>query len=485
MSTTQVKTPTSLLRLGYARCDTTPPVGIYHRMWGAARHDAADGIHRPLQADVLILEPIGGDSSERILRLQTDFVGLTNEQTDRLVANLAEASGTPADRILVTHSHSHASGVYAPNRKSLPGGDLIEPYLDELNKKVIAAADEALASLDEATITYAVGRCNMAANRDYPDEQNGIYATGYNPDREADDTVLVGRVTDAAGNARLIIVNYACHPTTLAWDNTLISPDYVGALRETVEQNANVACCFYQAPCGELGPKDGFVGDVEVADRNGKQVAHAALSALFSMGPARTDFAYAGPVVSGATIGTWEWREQSADRVSETSVFRGGNQKVGLEMIDLPSLQSLQSDLARFTEAQAEADERGDVVAARDTGARAERCRRWIGRLEQLPVGQAFAFGFTVYQFGDAVWVICGAEPYNWMQTELRRRFPTLTLMISSIAGDSQVAYLLTRDSYGKGLYQEEPSALAPGCLEALTDAITDHIESVTGHTRA
>ena len=48
MSTRTVRTPTSILRLGYARADVTPPVGIYHRMWGAARHDRASGVHRPL-----------------------------------------------------------------------------------------------------------------------------------------------------------------------------------------------------------------------------------------------------------------------------------------------------------------------------------------------------------------------------------------------------------------------------------------------------
>jgi hypothetical protein len=34
MSTRQVKSPTSFLRFGHARVDITPPVGIYHRMWG-------------------------------------------------------------------------------------------------------------------------------------------------------------------------------------------------------------------------------------------------------------------------------------------------------------------------------------------------------------------------------------------------------------------------------------------------------------------
>ena len=62
------------------------------------------------------------------------------------------------------------------------------------------------------------------------------------------------------------VVNYACHPTTLAWQNTLISPDYVGALREVVERATEAPCLFLQGASGDLGPREGFVGDAEVAD---------------------------------------------------------------------------------------------------------------------------------------------------------------------------------------------------------------------------
>src|SRR6187455_710505 len=54
-----VETPQSLCRFGLARCDITPPVGIYHRMWGAATHDRAAGVHRPLTATALVLLPLG------------------------------------------------------------------------------------------------------------------------------------------------------------------------------------------------------------------------------------------------------------------------------------------------------------------------------------------------------------------------------------------------------------------------------------------
>jgi hypothetical protein len=481
MSTTQIKTPTSQLRLGYARCDITPPIGIYHRMWGAARHDAATGIHRPLQADVIVVEPLAGDPSQRFVRLQLDSVLLSNDQADRLIAPVAQAADMAPIQVLVTHSHSHSAGFFAPDRRSLPGGDLIDPHLEELSAKVAATTAEAVATLADATITYATTQCNMAANRDYWEEANEIYATGYNPDQASDDTVLVARVTDPDGAIRLVIVNYACHPTTLAWDNTLISPDYVGALREVVERDLGAPCCFFQAPCGDLGPKEGFVGEGAIADRNGRQVGHAALSTLYGMGAPQTDFAYQGSVVSGATIATWGWQTHGEDRDAATSIFAGSFFSIPLDLIDLPTPQALQADLEQFTQEQAAADAAGDAITARDLGARAERCRRWLGRIAQLPEGRTFPFRFSVHHFGDAVWITCSAEPYNWLSTELRRRFPDLTLLISPLAGDSQVAYLLPREHYGQGLYQEEPSSLAPGCLEALAEAIAAQISAITG----
>ena len=63
-------------------------------------------------------------------------------------------------------------------------------------------------------------------------------------------------ITDC--NRRLLgtIVNYACHPTTLAWQNTLISPDYVGALRQAVEEQTGAPCVFLQGASGDLGPRE-------------------------------------------------------------------------------------------------------------------------------------------------------------------------------------------------------------------------------------
>src|SRR5205085_6602500 len=119
----------------------------------------------------------------------------------------------------------------------------------------------------------------------------------------ADDTLLVARIVQERTHQTIgTIVNYACHPTTLGWDNKQISPDYVGAMREIIESHtAGAPCMFLQGASGELAPAEQYVADTSVADRHGRQVGFAALSTFESMRtPSR--LAYRGVVESGAPL---------------------------------------------------------------------------------------------------------------------------------------------------------------------------------------
>ena len=475
MGTTVQAVPTSQLRVGFGRADTTPPVGIYHRMWGAARHDRASGVHRPLVGDVLAFGALAGSGVE-LIRAYLDGVGLAQREHDDLVRILAEAGGVSTDRVVVSYSHTHSGGVFYPDRIPLPGGKLIPAYLAQLGERLATACRQAVATLQPVVISYATGRCDLAANRDNWDEAFNGHVCGFNPDAPADDTVVVARLTDAAGKLFATLVNYACHPTTLAWDNSLISPDYVGAMRDVVETASSAPCIFAQGASGDLGPRHGFVGDTAIADKNGRQLGYAALSALQTLEPPLADFQYSGPVISGATIGVWANVPFDATRQAATSHFSGGSYLVELPLKPRPEPAALRTEIAQWEARQKDADARGDAIAARDFGARAERARRWLGRLAALPAGPTFPFPYWVYRLGDAVWVTTGGEPYNLLQTSLRQRFPERTIVVSPLAGAGAAAYLLPRDRYGKGLYQEEPSSLAPGCLEMLIETIGERI---------
>src|SRR5262249_15424540 len=157
------------------------------------------------------------------------------------------------------------AGLMGLERQNLPGGDLIAPYLSSLGQKVSTLVREARASARPAVVAYATGRCALAAQRDFWDEASRQFVCGFNPTAFADDTVLVGRVTSPEGSPIASIVNYACHPTTLAWQNTLISPDFPGSMRDLVERNTGAPCVFLQGASGDLGPREGYVGDPAIA----------------------------------------------------------------------------------------------------------------------------------------------------------------------------------------------------------------------------
>src|SRR5690606_13985644 len=111
--------------------------------------------------------------------------------------------------------------------------------------------------------------------------------------------------------------------------------------------------------CGDLGPRHGFVGDVAIADRNGRQVGYAALAALEAMDPPATDFHYDGPVVSGATLGIWSPVPLSGERSQAAAIFAGGKHYVNLPKKPTPSEEELRARLECHLANQRAADERG------------------------------------------------------------------------------------------------------------------------------
>jgi len=443
-------------------------------MWGAATHEVSTGVHRRLNAIVLSLAPRASLPEETAkLVIAVDHCLLWAFEMRTILQRVSEIAKVDSESITLFFSHTHGAGLMGLERKDLPGGERIAPYLDDLASKLAGLVITAVQTAAPATITYGVGRCSLAKNRDYWDEVSGSSVCGFNPDGTADDQVIVGRVSDATGKTTATIVNYACHPTTLAWQNTLISPDYIGAMREVIEHVTEAPCLFIQGASGDVGPREGFVGDVAVADRNGRQLGYAALSALEDLPPPDKQFVYAGPVVSGATIGTWRH-----EPLSEESIHSAAQWQSKICIIELP----LRSDLPRRDDLVADRDKwqreyesalsSGDAVAARDARAMIERATRQLIRVAHLPDEPTIPYNAKVWRMGDAIWISLNGEHYNCLQTRLRRRFPNHTLIIGTLANGSDVWYLPDSESFGKGLYQEDASILCRGSLESLIDAL-------------
>lgn len=480
-----VDSPQSQIRFAAARADITPPLGIYWRMWGAARHDHATGVHRPLTATVGIFEPHSssdsGGENDRLVLVSLDHCLLGKEEAELVVSTICKKCSLNVSQVLLTFTHTHSAGLMSLDRVGLPGGELIPDYLKWIADTCAKLTAAAIANLEPVVISYGTGRCDLAQHRDFWDEENKLFVCGFNPKGHADDTVLVARITNASGQVCGTLVNYACHPTTLAWENRLISPDFPGAMRETIEgATGGAPCIFLQGASGELGPKEGYVGDVSVADKNGRQLGYAALSAIQGLAPPLTHFEYQGPVVSGAILGDWRHKPISRERHVE---IRQWQRTIDVLPVpyrpDLPTREGTQELLAKYSAEEEIALKTGDPAAARDARAMAERQTRLLRRLAQLPEGKAYPIDLHVWRMGDAVFVAVPGEHYSYLQTHLRARFPGRILVIITLAGGWGPSYVPTRETYGKGLYQESIAVLEPGCLENITNELARRIEKL------
>jgi hypothetical protein len=239
---------------------------------------------------------------------------------------------------------------------------------------------------------------------------------------------------------------------------------------------------FLQGASGDLGPREGYVGDPAVADRNGRQLGYAALATLEKLPPPGQRFVYSGPVVSGATLGTWSYAAETEDDGRRQAAWTYRRVTVALPYrADLPQRQQLQNERQQWQAKEQAAQAAGDAAAVRHARAMAERATRRLTRCGELPAGTSYPYEADVWKMGDAVWVALEGEHYNVLQQRLRAAAPRNPLIITTLANGSRVWYLPDAESYGKGLYQEEASVLARGSLESLTEALISSIQSLVG----
>ena len=186
-----------------------------------------------------------------------------------------------------------------------------------------------------------------------------------------------------------------------------------------------------------------------------------------------THFEYAGPVVSGAILGTWKHRPTDRDFATWKTRDFTANLQYRLE---LPTEADTRAELAKWEAEEAKARAVNIPARVSECRAKAEQMTRQLARLAALPAGKAYPLRVTVARLGDALWVFTAGELYQQFQIALRERFPQFAVVVCTLTNDWQPGYLPAAASYGYGIYQEIIAAVAPGTLEALTETVCREI---------
>jgi hypothetical protein len=431
--------------MGAAVRDITPDLAVRARCWGPARHDLPSGVHRPLTLSALALRSETGVPPLLLFTSDLSFFRRGDDEW-RVRGAVLKALGLPRENLVFHLVHTHAGPSLSTDEEEEPGGDRVGGYLDFVATQAIAAGREAINNLRPATLEWAVGSCRLASNRDLVEDGRAL--VGYNAEIEADRTVLVGRVTDGQKGTLATIINYACHPTTLAWQNHLLSPDYVGAAREVVERATGGApCLFLQGASGELAPREQYVGDTEVADRHGRELGYAALAALSGMLPPGTRLARTVTVESGAPLAMWE-----PTTMAHATTLRAVMSTVELAIQRLPTIDQLAERWSGI-----------DPVSLE------ERLRR--ARSIRATYGAATTIRYPVWcwKLGDSYLVAHPGEAYSALQQELRKRFGSAVAVLNLSNGPG-FFYFPTEDAYSAGAYQAWQTLVDRDALPALIE---------------
>src|SRR5918992_4413537 len=292
---------TGTFRAGVGRVSITPPLTAPHASWGAQVHVLPDGVEADLWATALVVD----DGLTMAAWIDLDLVIVSRQESDAIRDAVAAAIGIPGQAIRVSVTHNHAGPPPSAWNWTREGQAALDGYYALLPEFAAGAARMAHASLRPARVAAGSGESQVAVNRREiaPD---GRPVTGVNPDGPINPEVFVLRIDDREGGALAAVVGYTMHPTTLGPSNRLISPDWPGHLKRTVEAITGATCLFTQGATGNVGPgPDGFTDDVRVIRRIGAEVGCEAARVYLGLRLPQVRHRHERVWESGAPLGRW------------------------------------------------------------------------------------------------------------------------------------------------------------------------------------
>lgn len=457
--------PPSGLYAGVARADISPPVGIAQMNWGSQTHVRAVGIDPAgMKATALVLS----DGEQRFAMVDVDRIFVAG--LEPAIEEASRRTGIPEAHIRIGASHTHA-GVMVSPAKGPPGlnlaplADMAERYRLNLIDKIAGIVAEADAGLEAAHMHGGRGTGTININRRVRAEGSRPPAVGRNPDGFVDRELVVFRIDDAQGEPIAVIANFQCHGTVLAYENKVISSDWIGMARATVEHAFPGALSLvFQGAAGNQGPIEGFSGDLAVAHRLGQTLGHQIAAVAMQIETVRRVPTFEGFVESTANQARQHWRVRGP---------RDARLAFASRIVDVPRRTYSESEIegmrSRLQKARSQLESRTGGPDPRTRHQAAARVRRFADLLEQWtrPVDPSpLQVEVQALRVGDLAIVAMPGEPFAEIGKAVKESSPFEFTMFCGYSDGVGGDYIPTADEYAHGGYEVERSPYNPGTAE-------------------
>lgn len=255
--------------VGVAKVDITPDGPV--RMYGyGARKTESEGIAGRLKAAALVFGEDAGEGPAVLLTVDCGAVPapLRDEVLRRVQAKLP----IRPERFMLCNSHNH-SGPDLKGMPSLTGTEHehLASYAKELTGRLEKVVLQAAAARRPGRLAWTQGTVGFAANRRVL--KDGKWAGfGAVPGAPVDHSLPLLRVTDANDKILALVINYACHNTTLRGNFKQIHGDWAASAQESIEADHPGVVAMVTLGCGADSDPCPH-GTVALCERHGRTAA--------------------------------------------------------------------------------------------------------------------------------------------------------------------------------------------------------------------
>ena len=431
--------PKPTLKAGFGETVITPQTNLPMR--GFARSQVSEGVHDDLHARSVAFE--GPDGSAAVM-ISLSLCTVGRDIVKSIRKPVTEATGIPAERIIVSCNHTHA-------------GPSVEKGGEEFRRFLVERASESAITAWNSRFPAKVGS-GSATLLDVGRNRRRLLYGGRHPDPE----VLVLKVEDATGALRGVLFNYGCHPSTLDWRNRLISEDWpYYAIRDIKAGTADsVWVAFFQGAEGDINA--GYSAELSAVgvpmpirtfdyiEFMGSRMAETVLDLLPSI---ETD-----DVPLNVAQGISDYPLRSSFPVSLNEAER--NAARTQSKLDALIRSGVDENSRSLDEVRAE------VFI---TGLRQNTARAFYGEKDRpsaTPIEQ------QAVRLGDTVFAAIPGEVFSEIGRRIKNESPAARTFLLGLA-NGYTGYMPTRNEYTEGAYEVDGSRYSADAEDACVAATT------------
>lgn len=447
------------LNVGVAETDLTPPTGF--PMAGYYHERLAEGTLDPLKARALVIRGTRGAAAWVVC----DLIGISADLSQAIRTRAADATGIPADQIVVSATHSHTAPDYTRELLLFLDKRPQDPARATYIEKLIAAPAEAIvqAARSASPATLVAGSATQQApvsfNRRFVMRDGSVrtWMNLQNPDvvRAAgpiDPEIGLIAVRNPDGTPRGIVSNFALHLDTVG--GTRWSADYPHFIEQTLREKAGsgVVSLFGTGCCGDINHSDPSRRDRNKVDFIGSELGRTIAGQLESLAPVT-----ASDVVVQTQTVKLPLQPVTAESVKKAvEVLAAAQRREKVEFLDhVTAYKNLMLD--QLTNRPSMADPELLTWG---------RSRRWAGIGAELPVE------VTVFALGrDVAIVFLPGEVFVDLGLAIKRASPFRTTLIVELSHSVETIYVPHRAAYAGGSYEVTNSTTQAGSGEMLVEA--------------